>query len=167
MKTSEVGLAIVKASLAYDPLTGAITWLVKPARRIMAGSVAGSIHRRFGYRVIKVGGMRLRASHVAWFLAHGEWPAAEVDHKNLDRDDNRLANLRLATRAQNGANRSRQKNNTSGFKGVSRHGGGRWRATIKSDRQQRFLGAFDTPEEAHAAYVAAASDLHGEFARAS
>lgn len=90
----------------------------------------------------------------------------EIDHVNQDRFDNRRINLRLATRSQNMHNSNAHRNNTSGFKGVyyyRRHD--RWRAVIRIPGKRITLGSFKTAEEAGAAYAAAASKLHGEFAR--
>jgi hypothetical protein len=94
----------------------------------------------------------------------------EVDHINGDGLDNRRSNLRPCTRSQNMANRGRQRNNTSGYKGVSRSGR-KWCARIYAPNpnggrsRALTLGRFDSPEEAHAAYCEAAKRLHGEFAR--
>ncbi len=92
-------------------------------------------------------------------------PEAErVDHINGDGTDNRRANLRAATHAQNMRNRKKHKNNTSGFKGVSPMRG-KWRAQIRFEGRKHHLGIFDSPEEAAEAYDEAARRLHGEFAR--
>ena len=90
-----------------------------------------------------------------------------VDHINGDGLDNRRANLRAVTNAQNQYNRSRQSNNTSGFIGVSWfEPQGRWMARITLQGVQRFLGYYDTAEDAARARDAAAIELHGsEFAR--
>lgn len=93
-----------------------------------------------------------------------------VDHINGDTLDNRRSNLRVCTQAQNLLNRKMHCNNRSGYKGVYHDPGCRlrpWRAEIRSNRKRVRLGLFETPEEAHAAYVKAAHRLHGEFARAS
>ena len=88
-----------------------------------------------------------------------------VDHINRDPFDNRRANLRIATKSTNGMNRPAQANNTSGYKGVARHSKtGKWRAYITAGGKTRHLGLFQTPEQAHEAYVQAAGELHGEFA---
>ncbi len=90
----------------------------------------------------------------------------QVDHINRDGLDNRRANLRLCTHNENQHNRSKQANNTSGYKGVSWcKRNKRWGARIVVDGASYRLGLFDTPEEAHAAYCRAAAFLHGEFAR--
>ncbi len=88
-----------------------------------------------------------------------------VDHINGDTFDNRRENLRLCTRAENNRNAKIRSNNTSGFKGVSYNKKmKRYGAAIRVNGRQRTIGFFDTPEDAHAAYVNAARDLHGEFA---
>jgi hypothetical protein len=89
-----------------------------------------------------------------------------VDHRNGNGLDNRRANLRETTHAQNMANKRLYKNSTSGFKGVTqRKRDGRWQAQIQCDKKHYHLGYFDTAEQAARAYDAAASLHFGEFAR--
>jgi hypothetical protein len=151
--------------LAYDPETGAFTWLVSLSRNVPAGRRAGSV-RRDGYAQVCIGGVRYMAHTLAWFYVHGEWRVGGLDHVNGDRADNRLANLRRSSPAQNSANSRCHADNVSGFKGVSWHKPtSRWNARIRTGGVNRSLGYFDTPEEAHAAYAKAALEHHGEFAR--
>lgn len=89
----------------------------------------------------------------------------DVDHIDGNKLNNRRSNLRLATRAENNRNRARRRDNKSGFKGVTKHSSGRWRATIKANGKFKHLGVFDTPQEAHAAYLDASRYWHGEFGR--
>jgi len=153
--------------LRYDPLTGLFVWLVRPNGRVPAGRIAGSPNKD-GYIQIKIKGRLFGAHRLAWMHVHGGWPAEEVDHKNGKRSDNRIDNLRIATRVDQMANLSVPKSNTSGFKGVSRDKTGRrWRANIIIGGKQKHLGIFDTPELAHEAYAAAAISKSGEFARLS
>ena len=97
-------------------------------------------------------------------------PDAEdiIDHINGNPLDNRRANLRICTNAENVRNRRIHRNNKCGFKGVyfePRPGRNKpWRALIRVDRKRISLGYFATAEDAHAAYVAAAKKYHGEFA---
>lgn len=89
-----------------------------------------------------------------------------VDHIDSNGINDQRSNLRVCTHAENLRNRGAQKDNTSGFKGVSRHKTTqRWRASINIDGKWRHLGLFDTPEEAYAVYCEAAVRLHGQFAR--
>ncbi len=90
----------------------------------------------------------------------------QVDHINGNGLDNRRANLRLVTASQNSCNRRLSIVNTTGFKGVSFHKGrGLYQASIRLDGRLRFLGRFQTPEEAHKAYCEASEELHGAFGR--
>jgi hypothetical protein len=91
------------------------------------------------------------------------WPL--VDHINGDGLDNRRANLRPATGAQNMHNRRLNRDNKTGFKGVSWDAQrGRWRADINLNGRRKFLGYHEAPEAAAHAYDEAARSLHGEFA---
>lgn len=89
----------------------------------------------------------------------------QIDHINGNGLDNRRANLRWATKSQQGQNSSASRANRSGFKGVYLKTAGRWAATIKKDRKTIHIGYFDTPQEAARAYDARAVELFGEFAR--
>lgn len=88
-----------------------------------------------------------------------------VDHINQDKLDNRLSNLRLASQSQNMCNRGKTSANTSGYKGVFFHPQtGKWRACVKKDYKQYYLGLFQDKKDAARAYNKAAVNLHGEFA---
>ena len=89
--------------------------------------------------------------------------ASHVDHKNHDTLDNRRGNLRICSNQQNRFNISKNKSNTSGYKGVSRHGN-KWRACISLNYKQMHLGSFDTKELAAKAYNAKAIELFGAYA---
>jgi hypothetical protein len=151
--------------LSYDSDTGAFTWL-KSRGRAGAGSVAGSIGR-IGYRYIHVDDRSYFAHRLAWLYTHGRWPDDEIDHVNGAYDDNRLANLREATHAENARNKRKPSTNRSGAKGVSRHRTGRWQAFIGIGGEMNYLGLFDTVEAASAAYETAATSLFGRFKRAA
>jgi HNH endonuclease len=85
-----------------------------------------------------------------------------VDHKNMNRLDNRKSNLRPATRKEN--SRNRKISSKTGFKGIFKCGR-KWSATIRLDGKATYLGNFHTKEQANAAYTSAAQANYGEFAR--
>lgn len=164
-------LAAIRQRLAYCPVTGRLTWKARPERKwgavtVRAGDEAGS-PAKGGYAAVRVGGRANLASHrIAWFLHHGHWPLQYIDHVNGDRLDNRIENLRLATKSQNAANSKRQSNNTSGIKGVSYNAERScWQAGICLNKKRKHLGRFSTKEAAAQAYASAAQRLFGEFAK--
>jgi len=127
--------------------------------------VAGSKDRD-GYILIRVEKVLLRAHRLAWQYVYGAAPAVELDHVNGVPSDNRIENLRLASRSQNIANSRRWRTNTSGAKGVYWcRQQQKWRARITVDRRSRHLGHFENIADAQAAYMAAAERAFGEFAR--
>lgn len=92
-------------------------------------------------------------------------PGDYVDHINQNRMDNRKANLRICTNAENLRNRTKQSNNTSGFKGVTLDKRRKvWTAQMHFLGKHLFFGAFKTPEDAATVYNFAAAEIHGEFA---
>lgn len=91
-------------------------------------------------------------------------PDIQVDHENSDTLNNLRSNLRRASHSDNQHNRGLQKNNTSGYKGAYFLRGS-WMALIMNSGKSHYLGTFDSPEAAHAAYCEAATRLHGPFVR--
>lgn len=89
-----------------------------------------------------------------------------IDHKNLDKTNNKKENLRLTNPQGNSANRTHQVNNKLKIKGVTfRKDRNKYRATINTGRKQIFLGHYNTAEEAKLAYDLKAKELFGEFSR--
>lgn len=157
-----ISLARLDQALAYNPETGALTWKVGRGNSSKAGDVAGAIHPT-GYRVVEVDGRGYQAHRVAYCLANGSpFPDGfEVDHRDGDRSNNALANLRLASTGENAQNRKRRSDNSSGFVGVSLHRpSGKWWAQICVKGKRRSLGLHETPDAAHRAYLDAKRDVH-------
>lgn len=163
MHTHEISRERACELLCYDANTGALTWRVNRGNGVKAGAVAGSLCR--GYRRICMAGYRHVFAHrLAWLIATGEWPIGEIDHINGITDDNRMANLRVVTRAGNCQNKRRaQSNNRSGLLGVKVRDRG-FEARIKRGGVSTYLGIFDTAEDAHNAYVKAKRMLHAACA---
>ena len=158
--TQDEALAIL------DYRDGHLYWRENRSKRIKAGDEAGGIAGRYkNYKTVKVDGC-IYQLHRIIFLMHRGYLPEEIDHIDGNGLNNDIENLRAATRSQNCRNKGAQKNNTSGFKGVSwQKRDKKWQAQIKLDGKAHHLGRFDTLEAAHEAYKAAATKLHKEFAR--
>jgi hypothetical protein len=148
----------LKLLVNYDQETGLFTWKVKRQGKIKSN--LGWITDK-GYVEICIAGKRLKAHRWAWFYVYGELPK-QIDHINCNKTDNRLCNLRIVTNKQNHENRGAQKNNTSGFKGVT-HFENKWRSQIMHNRKNYYIGLFDTAKEAHIAYKKKANELFTHY----
>lgn len=156
-------LAVMRQFLHYDPLTGIFKWTGVGGRR--AGSRAGTSVAPRGNRRIRVGDHYYAEHRLAWLFMTGAWPTVGIDHRNGDPADNRWENLREATPQQNTSNTRKTVPNKWGFRGVKkRHGRPGFVAVIRHAGKRHWIGCFETPEAAHAAYVEADRRLRGEFA---
>jgi len=147
--------------LDYDPETGVFTWKVS-SRKGWVGKVAGHIQDD-GYIRIRIDGVLYRASRLAWLYIHGAMPLNDVDHRNLNTEDNAILNLRDVTNSGNQQNqvKARVDNISTGLLGASlNRRTGKYRASISIHKKITHLGSFDTASEAHAAYVIAKRKLH-------
>ena len=141
-------------------------WIADAWNKKHAGKQALISDKDNGYKSGRVFGRNVLAHRVAWAIQYGEWPEGDIDHINGDKTDNRLRNLRQATRSQNLMNRGAAPSNTSGVKGVcwdKRRG--KWSAKIKVGGKTHNLGRFDAIDDAANAYKAASLKLHGQFSR--
>ena len=163
--SSELTAERLREVLHYNPETGEFTRL-RTTSGARAGDVAGGTAD--GYIRIKVDYRKYRAHRLAVLYMTGAWPKDQVDHINRNTLVNRWANLREATHAQNMANKGLSRHNTSGMKGVRWNKYmRRWHAQIEINGKGRSLGGYNTAEAAQAAYMAAAREHYGEFARAA
>lgn len=127
------------------------------------GTLAGSTDAQ-GYRILTLRGLRFKAHRAAWCYVHGEWPVGVIDHINGERADNRIANLRCVTAAENRQNqRCARSDSRTGLLGVTPRGAA-FEAVIRSGNKRRSFGTFATPQEAHIAAIAAKRVLHPAFA---
>ena len=158
-----VTISRLKSLLLYDRQSGQFYWRINKARAEKNDMAGCAVDR--GYVTIKIDGRRYYAHRLAWFYVYGEWPK-RLDHRDTDRSNNRISNLRLATLSQNGANRGKQRNNTSGRKGVFLDkASGKYYAAIVVNRKMRRIGTFVSLSEASTAYQKEARRQCGEFAR--
>lgn len=163
-KNSDLTLDRLKEVLSYDPETGDFTWLVTRGRNAPAGTVASQSVNSQGYRHIHVDMKGYKAHRLAWFYIYGVWPKLSLDHINGVKHDNRITNLREATRQQNRLNSAkwRTSHKKSKYPGVAYFNYNRyegWRAKFgKKD-----LGLFKVEEDAYAAYLAELQKVNAEF----
>ena len=124
--------------------------------------IAGSVNK-IGYRLIHIRGKAYLAHRLIWFMFNGTLPET-IDHINRKRSDNRIENLRAATKAENLRNLSLRGNNTSGIPGVSRRSiNGKWRGQVVLGGKAYSAGSFSTKKECAMAVFALRQKLHGEF----
>lgn len=148
----------------FEYKDGSLYWRINQGK-VIAGTKAGT-PREKGHIQIQYKRKLYREHNLIWVLFHDEMPSLFIDHINGIPSDNRIENLRLATNAQNLANRGKNSNNTSGFKGVYQHNQTKkWVATIKHHGKKYSLGCYDTPELAHGAYIQKCQSLNGQFAK--
>lgn len=153
-------------ALTYMEDTDVFVWNKDPSnpKNANAGKIAGTEVE--GYTQICIDGVKYKQHILVWLLHKNEWPDRDLDHIDADRSNNRISNLRLAHPNQNGWNKRKGSNNTSGYKGVSFCKSlGVFEVSIKKNGKKKFLGRYPTAEAGHAAYRKAAESMFGEFAR--
>lgn len=154
--------------LHYDPETGAFRWLVANSVRVRVGDAAGIKKLGHEYARITIDGKTYLAHRLAWFYVFGVWPKQFLDHADMNRHNNRISNLREATKAQNMQNKGMTSRNRSGVKGVSWSKQNKnWQAQCTVNGKHVHLGHFETIDEAALAYRTFAAVAHGEFYRPS
>lgn len=175
MGKDQITGSIIERHFLIDPIAGTIKYRSRGGNWLDAGYLKpGSEADGGGYRIISVPVSyrkyrQVRAHHLMWAWVYGEWPD-HIDHINLNRDDNRIENLRISTSTQNKFNRGRLKNNKSGFKWCHQEGT-KWVAQVErprslcanGKREWALRAVFDTVEAAYEAACAAAQELHGDF----
>lgn len=155
--TDELTQARLKELYIYDKLTGIFTSLVARGRVPKGHQTKGSINAA-GYCRLRVDGKLYYAHRLAWLYEYGVWPTELIDHRNENKSDNRIDNLREATNAKNKQNVTR-KPASSGVVGAIAKGD-KFISKIKVEGKTVHLGTFDTADEAGEAYKAARQKLH-------
>lgn len=159
-------ISFLRERYAYNPESGKITALAKLGKKNI-GDEVGTVNHD-GYIVLKVTyeGRRVQiAGHVlAWALFYGEYPKFDVDHRDTIRTNNRIDNLRDATRSQNLANRNHVGTLPRGVT-LTKNKTKPYQAQIQWEGKKRYLGSFSDPMDAHAAYVKEAMLVFEDFVR--
>jgi len=173
-------LELVNECLEYDYHTGIIYWKARPVDHFgrirdqrtwnarFAGKPAGRPMNERGYIQIRINGVSYLAHRIAWLMTGGVDPGdLFVDHVDRNTRNNRPENIRLATREDNVRNSPSRSTSRLGVKCVSPSANGeRFMAqTSIKGVGTKYLGTFDTIEEASEAYFRYAKEVYGEFAR--
>lgn len=147
---------------SVDFSAGVLRWKIHRGRAIR-GAVVGFVQPN-GYLATSIGNQSYYIHRIIWKMATGSDPQNTVDHKNGDRADSRLENLREATFGQNMVNSKPSVKAPLGIKGIHLFKQtNRWSSGISVNGKKMHLGYFATPEEAADAYKAASLKFHGEF----
>lgn len=149
---------------SYNPETGVVTRKISNSNRVKAGQQVNSLSfskKGDTYYNTKVDGRYYKVHRIIWLMHYGEWPSGSIDHINHQTLDNRIDNLRDVSFADNLKNRTLQKNNTSGFNGITwREDNKKWRARVIVDRKVINLGSYSKKEDAERA-VLLCREKHG------
>lgn len=150
----------LQSLMNYNPETGVFTRKLKNGKVRVLGFNFGA-----GYTGIAIYRKPNYAHRLAWVYMYGGIPKdSEIDHINNNKKDNRICNLRLATRSENQGNVKLRLSNTSGYKGVYfNKRNSMWVAQIMRKGKRFNLGNFSSPVEAHKAYVEASVKLFGDY----
>lgn len=126
----------LKELLEYNAETGVFTWLIYKNKK-QAGYVKTN-----GYRQISINKINYPAHKLAWLYVYGKYPIM-LDHKDHNRDNNAILNLREVTNSENSKNMKQNKNNKTGIVGVSLNKSiGKWEASITVNMKPVKLGFF-------------------------
>ena len=158
---SDISQDLVKELFTYK--NGLLIRNIDKGRKAKSGDVAGYLDAK-GYVIVKLNGRPYKVHRLIWLYHYGHLPDAFIDHINGTPSDNRIENLRLATRSQNSSNSKLSVKNSSGCKGVSNVNGS-WRAVIEVNGRKIQLGSFKDKEYACKVYKDAALFYFGEYAR--
>lgn len=153
----------VKSIFSYKD--GRLHWIKQKHGRRNTKGTAGCLNKsntgqRYIVGINKISYLRSRII----FLWHNGWLPEVVDHIDRNKINDRIENLRAATKSDNQKNTTSRKNSISKYLGVSMCQGKYWRAQIKIADKNKHLGLFPTEEAAALAYNEAAKAHNGEFA---
>lgn len=137
----------LKTLLDYNPYTGVFTWKADRGLNHCKNKIAGAVNKR-GYICIGVKGKYYYAHRLAWLWMNAQWPTNEIDHKDRNKTNNAIYNLRESDDFQQQQNMPIRKDSNSRYTGVSMTKNNTWRAYINVNKKRVPLGTYKTKDEA-------------------
>lgn len=159
LETPEINKRYVDNLIAYDSTSGKAFWKLDKGKARKGDEIKniGSS----GYIKLKIDNKSYQLHRIVWLIVYGEMPVETIDHINRNKLDNRIENLRLATKRQQMQNRCITKNNTSGVCGVHWvQRDKKWRAVIGDNKKKIYLGCYVSKLEAAKAVADAKKQYH-------
>lgn len=162
-KSSEpVPINILKGLFTVDYESGTLIRRVS-TYRAQKEAVAG-YKANNGYLAVSVVGVRALVHRVIWAIHYDAWPEGDIDHIDNDKTNNRIPNLRMATKSQNSMNTRIRKDSTTGIKGVCYNSANsNYRVRLIKDNTPVEVGSFLTIQAAAEAVKLARKKIHGDF----
>ncbi len=149
----------LRNKFTYNPETGIFLYI--PAKRNNRKKMEAGFYCSSGYLCIGIKGKYYKLHRLAFLYMNGKIPEKSVDHINGIRDDNRWENLREATSFENCQNIKLYSSNSTGFMGVTYYKNiKKFAAQIQFNKKNKYLGLFNTAEQAHAVYLEQKILLH-------
>jgi len=157
----------MKEFLSYNPLTGIFHWIKPKKTGQKKGSIAGSVNN--GYIRIAFDKKTYSSHRLAWFMYYGKWPNGLIDHKDRNKANNAISNLRECNHAENQQNIVKaQLDNKVGLIGAylikdrnkKKVPAKKFISSIRINKKTFHIGMFHTAQEAHNAYLAKKQELH-------
>lgn len=162
-KYKTLDIDFLKSVLEYREDVGELFWKVTRSQNARKGSAAGTDHNS-GYRAVHLCGKIYLSHRLIWAIMYGNWPINYIDHIDGNKKNNKLENLREASKSQNCQNSRVRKDSTSGSKGVNWHTRKKkWTVRVQANKARKFIGYFDTFEEATIAAKMAQEELHQDL----
>lgn len=162
-----MNIEILSDLLEYDPASSTcLRWSLAANHYGRGGREAGSIKNSTRYVVVGIQGVQIPGHRAVWMMFHGEIPQGmDIDHIDGNRSNNRIENLRLATRSQNTHNQGPRKNSVTGIKGLSwDKSNNRWCGQIWF-KGKVFAKRSPSRQFVENWLIETRGRLHGEFAR--